>query len=183
MQLDPKAKEKTAFSTGKGLWQFTVMPFGLCNAPATFERLMEAVLARLPWETCLVYLDDIIVHAPDFNCHLMNLSQVLQKLREANLKLNPKKCKLFQCKVQYLGYTVSQDGISADADKVKAVKDWPTPKNVHEVKSFWAYAHIIKDSFLALPILPSHFTLFWKEVPHLNGPENVINHLRLLNSF
>jgi hypothetical protein len=59
--IHPKDREKTAFSAGQGLWQFTVMPFGLCNAPATFERLMEHILRGLSWKTCLVYLDDIIV--------------------------------------------------------------------------------------------------------------------------
>jgi hypothetical protein len=117
VELEPSAKEKTAFSAGKGLWQFKVMPFGLCNAPATFERLIEAVMAGLPWETCLVYLDDIIVHAADFNCHIKNLLRVLEKLRQTNLKLNPKKCKLFQEQVQFLGYTMSKRGISADQEK------------------------------------------------------------------
>ncbi len=73
VELDPANKEKTAFSFGQGLWQFTVMPFGLCNAPATVERLMEAVLRGLPWDICLVYLDDIIVHARSFDQHLAHL--------------------------------------------------------------------------------------------------------------
>jgi hypothetical protein len=91
VELDVEAKKKTAFSTGKGLWQFKVMQFGLCNAPATFRRLMEAVLAQLSAETSLVYIDDIIVHAADFNTKVHNLKRVFQKLRMANLKLNPKK--------------------------------------------------------------------------------------------
>jgi hypothetical protein len=77
------------FSMGKGLFQFKVMPFGLCNTPATFERLIEAVLAKLLWQTCLVYLDDIIVHSIDFDSHVKNLSLVLERLHQANLKLNP----------------------------------------------------------------------------------------------
>ena len=77
VELEAGAKEKTAMSVRKGLWQFKVMPFGLCNAPATFERLMEAVLSGLPWETCLVYLDDIIVHAASFEDHIENLCRVL----------------------------------------------------------------------------------------------------------
>ena len=136
VELEPSAKEKTAFSAGKGLWQFKVMPFGLCNAPATFERLMEAVLFGLPWKTCLVYLDDIIVHAASFNDHIENLCRVLERLRRANLKLNPKKCRLFQQQVQFLGYTVSKHGISADQEKVKAVQSWPQPRSVREVRSF-----------------------------------------------
>ena len=117
VELEQGAKEKTAFSTGKSLWQFKVMPFGLCNALATFERLMEAVLAKLPWQTSLVYLDDIIVHSIDFDSHVKNLSLVMERLCQANLKFNPKKCKLFRNQVQFLGYTVSKDGISADKEK------------------------------------------------------------------
>ena len=112
------------------------MPFGLCNAPATFERLMETVLFGLPWKTCLVYLDDIIVHAASFNDHIENLCRVLERLRRANLKLNPKKCRLFQQQVQFLGYTMSKHGISADQEKVKAVQSWPQPRSVREVRSF-----------------------------------------------
>ena len=94
--LHPEDKEKTAFSTGQGLWQFTVMPFGLCNAPATFERLMESVPRGLTYDACLVYLDDVIVIGRTFQEQLDNLRKVFQRLREAHLKLNPAKCQLFQ---------------------------------------------------------------------------------------
>ena len=136
IELDSADKEKTAFSFGQGLWQFTVMPFGLCNAPATFERLMEAVLKGLSWDICLVYLDDIIVHTRSFDQHLMNLKCILDRLRQANLKLNPAKCTLFQTAVTYLGYVVSERGVSADPVKVQAVMNWPRPNNTHEVRSF-----------------------------------------------
>ncbi len=134
--LEPKDREKTAFSVGSGLWQFTVMPFGLCNAPATFERLMESVLRGLSWETCLVYLDDIIVLGRSFEEHLQNLEQVFLRLRAANLKLNCKKCTLFRKQVNYLGHVVSEEGVAVDPEKIRAVRDWPTPKNKHEVRSF-----------------------------------------------
>ena len=83
VEMDDKDKEKTAFTTGQGLWQFLIMPFGLSNGPATFERLMEQVLVGLPWTTCLVYLDDIIVHA-SFQDELDRLRQVFSRLRDAN---------------------------------------------------------------------------------------------------
>ncbi|VEN42942.1 unnamed protein product [Callosobruchus maculatus] len=136
VEMDPRDKEKTAFTVGSGLWQFTVMPFGLCNAPATFERLMETVLKGLSWETCLVYLDDIIVVEKSFDDHLKNLEQVFRRLRQSGLKLSPKKCHLFQKKVQYLGHVVSQEGIAVDPQKIEAVKGWPVPKNKHDVRSF-----------------------------------------------
>ena len=91
VQMDPSDKEKMAFTTGSGLWQFTVMPFGLCNAPATFERLMEQVLQGLPTNVCLIYLDDILVTGTSFANHLNNLRQVFAKFREVNLKLSPEK--------------------------------------------------------------------------------------------
>jgi hypothetical protein len=82
-------KKKTAFSTGQGLWQFTIMLFGLCNASATFERLMETVLGGLTYDSCLVYLDDVIVIGRTLEEHLLNLRKVFQRFREACLKLNP----------------------------------------------------------------------------------------------
>ena len=75
--MEEAAKEKTAFSTGRGLWQFRVMPFGLCNAPATFERLMEQVLSGLPLDVALVYIDDILVPGKTFDDQLSNLRTVL----------------------------------------------------------------------------------------------------------
>jgi predicted aspartyl protease len=136
VELDPTDKEKTAFSTGKGLWQFKVMPFGLCNAPATFERLMEQVLAGLLGDTCLVYLDDIIIVGKDFDDHLRKLEKVLEKLRAANLKLSPKKCSFFKRQVNYLGHVVSENGVQTDPAKTTAVREWPVPKNKTEVRAF-----------------------------------------------
>ena len=129
-------REKTAFTIGTGLWQFTVMPFGLCNAPATFERLMEVVLKGLSWKTCLVYLDDIIVVGRSFQEHLKNLEEVFGRLRAANLKLSPKKCCIFQEEVRYLGHVVSRNGVAVDPDKTKVVHEWPEPRDKHEVRSF-----------------------------------------------
>ena len=83
-------REKTAFSCGGGLWQWRVMPFGLCNAPATFERLMERVLAGLHWKTLLVYLDDVIVFGKTFDEELQRLREVFQRMRAASLKINKK---------------------------------------------------------------------------------------------
>jgi hypothetical protein len=136
VDVHPDDKEKTAFSTGQGLWQFTVMPFGLCNAPATFERLMETVLRGLTYDSCLVYLDDVIVIGSTFQGHLLNLRKVFERFREARLKLNPEKCQLLQKKVKYLGHVVSPEGISTDPKKLKAVREWPTPKDKHEIRSF-----------------------------------------------
>ena len=149
VELYPADKEKTAFTTGSGLWQFTVMPFGLCNAPATFERLMENVLRGLLRKICLVYLDDVIVFANSPEELLDRLGQVLQRFHTAGLKLAPKKCQLFQKEVRYLGHIVSEKGIAADPEKLEAVKNWPVPQDQHEVRSFLGlcsyYRRFVKD--------------------------------------
>ncbi|XP_058864420.1 uncharacterized protein LOC131706752 [Acipenser ruthenus] len=138
--LDPSARPKTAFSTGRGLWQFTVMPFGLCNAPATFERLMEKVLAGVPPSECLVYLDDLLVHGGTFQDALASLHEVLRRVRKAGLKLHSEKCQLMRQEVSFLGHRVGAEGIQTEVDKVTAVRDWPIPVNPRQVRSFLGLA-------------------------------------------
>ncbi|KAJ8337414.1 hypothetical protein SKAU_G00386340 [Synaphobranchus kaupii] len=140
VRLAPEAKPKTAFTIGQGLWQFRVMPFGLCNAPATFERLMERVLAAVPRSHCVVYLDDLLVHASDFQQALANLTDVLAAIRQAGLRLNPKKCQLLRRETAFLGHIVSERGVATDPSKVAAVRDWPVPGNVGELRSFLGLA-------------------------------------------
>ena len=134
--LSEKSKHKTAFATKRGLFQFKVMPFGLCCAAQTFERLMESVLAGLQWEICLVYLDDIIVFGKTLDHMLDNLRQVFDRLKMAGLKLKAKKCTLCATEVNYLGHVISKDGIATDPGKISAVKNWPEPVNTTEVRSF-----------------------------------------------
>ncbi|KAK6177716.1 hypothetical protein SNE40_015762 [Patella caerulea] len=137
VKLAESDKEKSAFSVyGSGLWEFNVMSFGLCNAPGSFERLMERVLKGLSWQICLVYLDDIIVYSKSFEQHLENLTKVFECLKQANLKLNPKKCHLTKEEVTYLGHIVSAQGIATDPAKIEAVKNWPVPVNVKQIRSF-----------------------------------------------
>ena len=136
VELDQEAKEKSAFVVRGGLYQWTVIPFGLCNAPSTFERLMENVMAGLQWEVLLVYLDDIIVFGKTVEEEIQRLQMVFQRLRKAYLKLKPKKCALFQRKVLYLGHVVSSAGISTDPEKVQVIREWPTPRCLKEVQSF-----------------------------------------------
>jgi hypothetical protein len=101
VELDSEDKHKTEFTTGRGLFQFKVMPFGLCCAPATFERLMEIVLAGLNWDICLVYLDDIIIMGKSFEDMLNNLTKVFDRFQHAGLRLKAKKCHLFQRSVTF----------------------------------------------------------------------------------
>ena len=140
VELDEDAQKKSAFVVRGGLYSWRVMPFGLCNAPSTFERLMERVLAGLHWKVLLVYLDDVIVFAKTVDEELTRLETVFQRLRDAGLKLKPRKCHLFKRSVLYLGHIVSPDGISTDPEKIKVVEDWPVPTSVKEVQSFLGLA-------------------------------------------
>ena len=137
IKMKEEDKEKTAFAVDRqGLWQFKVMPFGLSNAPATFQRLMEAVI---PADLALVYLDDVIIHGPDIQTVLSKLSQVLERFKKANLQVNAKKCSFFTQKVQYLGHIISADGIQTDPKKTDAVKNWPVPKSKRDLRSFLGF--------------------------------------------
>ena len=136
VELAEEDREKSAFSAGAGLWQFKVMPFGLCNAPATFERLMECLLSSLPSNIALIYLDDVLVYGKSFAEQLINLRLVFDKFRVSKLKLSPKKCLLFQRQIKYLGHIVSKDGVRVDDEKIQAIRSWPKPSTVKEVRSF-----------------------------------------------
>ena len=144
-------REKTAFATQSGLFEFKVMPFGLCNAPATFQRLMDLVLAGVQWSHCLVYLDDIIVVGRSFHDHLQNLSVVLQRLKEANLRLKPAKCSFCKTQVSYLGYIVSRQGMATDVDKTSKVSNWPTPTTISEVQKFLGLASYYRRFVKIMP--------------------------------
>ena len=124
VKVDEADRQKTAFCTTEGLFQLKVMPFGLCNAPATFQRLMDLVLAGLQWSDCLVYIDDVIVLGRTFDEHLRNLRSVLQRLRESGLRLKPSKCSFFQSEVLYLGHIISRDGVATDPSKTEKVTDY-----------------------------------------------------------
>ena len=140
VEIEECDRPKTAFVTHKGLFQYKVLPFGLTNAPATFERLMELVLRGLQWEKCLIYLDDIICFGKTFPEAVDNLSQVLNKLKHAGLKLKPSKCDLFQDKVHFLGHIVSEQGVECDDAKIKTVQNWPQPTSASETRSFLGLA-------------------------------------------
>ena len=170
--MDDDSREKTAFVTHSGLYEFLVMPFGLCNVPATFQRLMEVVLDGLVRKKCLVYIDDILVVGETFEEHLENLGLVLARLRQAGLRLKQKKCHLVQTKVGYLGYVVSEDGTSADPQKVQAVQQFPRPLDLKSLRSFLGlssyYRRFIAGFSTVAGLL---FALTRKGVPFVWSPE------------
>lgn len=140
VEVDPADREKTAFTTPFGLYEFERMPFGLCNAPATFQRLMQRCLGNMVNDSLLIYLDDVVVFSANFDSHVQHLEEVFQRLEEHGLKLQPKKCSLFQRKVTYLGHVISEEGVATDPAKTAAVKDWPVPQTAKQVKSFLGFA-------------------------------------------
>ncbi len=149
VEMDDDARSKSAFVTTSGLYEWNVLPFGLCNAPSTFERLMDFVLAGLRWDTLLVYLDDVIVFGRTVSENIERLKEVLARFRNAGLKLKPSKCNLFQTKVHYLGHVVSRDGIHTDPKKIEAIRDWPIPVTRTQVRSFLGttgyYRRFVRD--------------------------------------
>lgn len=133
-------KEKTAFATPDGLYEFNVLPFGLCNAPATFERMIDTVLRGLKWKTCLCYLDDIVIFSSSFREHLKRLDEVLTCLANAGLQLNTKKCRFAARSIKVLGHVVSKNGIQPDPDKIAAVIGFPRPQQQKDLRSFLGLA-------------------------------------------
>ena len=152
-----ESRDKTAFSTPFGLYQFKRTPFGLTNATATFQRLMAVVLRGLTPLMCLVYLDDIIIFSTTFEEYVERLRLVLSHLREAGLKLKPRKCRLLREYARFLGHVVSEQGVSTDPEKVQAFAEWPTPTCVKDVRSFLGmagyYRRFVRDfSTVARPL-------------------------------
>ena len=136
VQMEEADRCKTSFVTRSGLYQFKVMPFGVTNGPATFQRLMDLTMAGLNYQICLVYLDDIILMSRTVDEHLERLKLVLDRLRGAGLKLKPSKCTLLQKTISFLGHVISENGVATDPSKIQAVQDWPVPTNITEVRSF-----------------------------------------------
>jgi predicted aspartyl protease len=136
LPMDPLSKDKTAFISIAGLYQFKVLPFGLTNAPATFQRFMDAVLAGLKWKNLLCYMDDICVFSTTFENHLDDLKSVFMRLREAKLKLKPSKCHLFQKEIKFLGHLITDKGILPDPNKIKAIMEIKIPDNITKLQSF-----------------------------------------------
>ncbi|CAF0913458.1 unnamed protein product [Didymodactylos carnosus] len=158
VEMDQESKQKTAFITHKGLFEFNVMPYGLTNGPATFQRLMDIVLAGFKWQCCLVYIDDIVIFSPTFDQHLIDLNNVLHKIREAELTLKTSKCQFCRRELKYLGHLVTPEGIKPDPSIVSSVREFPRPQKIRTLQSFLGltgyYRRFIKNyAKIAEPLL------------------------------
>lgn len=135
--LDENSKHLTAFTVpGRPLYQFMVMPFGLCNAPQTMCRLMDEIIPPDLRHCVFGYLDDLVIVSEDFHSHLEVLVRIAAQFRKANLTLNISKSKFCVTKVNYLGYVIGNGGITTDREKILAITNWPVLKNLKQVRGF-----------------------------------------------
>jgi hypothetical protein len=144
IRIRPGDEWKTAFRTRYGHFEYKVMPFGLANAPATFQAYMNETLEGLVDRICVVYLDDILVYSELEEEHTSHVQQVLERLRSANLYVKLQKCEFNTTSVDFLGYVVSVDGVTMENDRVAAIAEWPTPKTFREVQVFLGFANFYR---------------------------------------
>lgn len=148
---------KTAFRTRYGHFEWTVLPMGLTNAPATFQHLMNHTFREFLDRCVLVFLDDIVVYSRTLEDHIRDVREVLTRLQKAGLYAKKSKCDLFRHEIEFLGHFVGRDGLRVMPDKVEAVQSWPTPRNASELRSFLGlagyYRRFVKGfSALAAPL-------------------------------
>src|SRR5256885_7224469 len=140
VELDYRDQEKSTFITRFGTYEFTVMPFRLCNAPITFQHLIDTILRDILWQYVVVYMNDINVGLKTFKDHLLHLEQVFLRLRQARLKLSPEKCFFFKDELPFLGHVVSCKGIHTDSEKLRVIKEFPISKDLTQLRGFIALA-------------------------------------------
>lgn len=134
--MEKSSKKFTAFSTPEGYFEFERMPFGLRNAPATFQRMMDRALKRLIGKICFVYLGEIVIFGSTLQEHNHNLLTLFERLRQTGLKLQPDKCEYLQPELEYLGHCITKDGVKPNPAKLAAVMDFKQSESEKEVKSF-----------------------------------------------
>ncbi|GBG61004.1 hypothetical protein CBR_g18600 [Chara braunii] len=134
--IRPENQHKTAFQTRYGLYEFVVMPFGLCNAPGTFQHAMNRIFHEYLDKFVIVYLDDIVIFSKTVEEHVTHLDKVLSLLRQHKFKINGEKCEFGRTRVLYLAHEISAEGLKPDDAKVASIRDWPRPQFVTEMRSF-----------------------------------------------
>jgi len=145
MKMESESKEKTAFVTRHGKWQFKIMPFGLVNAPSTFQRMMNLILSGLLWASIMCYMDDLIVYSKTFSQHLKDLEKLFERLEDNNVFLKPSKCFFGMFKVNILGHEVSRSGVRPMEKNIKIIKKLEEPENKSKLRSFIGLCSFYND--------------------------------------
>jgi len=159
IQIPEEDRPKTAFRTPLGHYQFKVLCFGLTNAPATFQAVMNDVLREVVRDgICLVYMDDILIFGKTAEEHKTHVRRVLELLQRHRLYANRKKCSFFQREVNFLGHVINADGVTVDPAKTAAVKDWPRPSSVAQVRSFLGLSNYFRKFLMGYSNLVRHLT-------------------------
>jgi hypothetical protein len=154
IQIKPRDEWKTAFKTRYGLYEYTVMPFGLSNAPATFQNMMNYIFRDLLDLGLIVYLDDILIYAETEEEHDRIVTEVLKRLAANGLAISQDKCFWSTTRVDFLGYVISKDGIEIAQDKVQYIRDWERPRSLRDVQSFISFANFYQrfiEGFSKIP--------------------------------
>ena len=166
IRVVPEDIHKTAFRTRYGHYEFTVVPFGLCNAPATFMRLMNSILYPYLDKFVIVFLDDILIYSKNLKEHEEHLKLVLKQLRKHQLYAKVSKCEFFKRQLEYLGHEVSSEGIKVSPAKIEAIKSWPIPRTVRQVRSFVGLANFYRKFIKGFSEIAKPLTeLTKKDVP------------------
>lgn len=175
-QLEMSAEdiEKTAFSTENGHYEYTRMPFGLRNAPSTFQRLMDSILRGMQNEKCFVYLDDIIIFSTSLQEHIERLQEVFERLRKARLKIQLDKSEFLRREVAYLGHVITNEGVKPNPAKIKSVIEYPLPKTRKEIKGFLGLVGYYRKFIKNMAKLTKPLTLCLKKGADIKHTEEFI---------
>ncbi|KAG6328071.1 hypothetical protein ID866_11018 [Astraeus odoratus] len=141
VRIAPGNEWKTTFHTRYSSFEWLVMPFGLSNTPAAFQRFVNSIFADLLDVCIIVYLDDILIYSQDMASHKKHIREVLRRLRKNGLYTKPEKCEFHTTSVEYLSYYLSPEGLTMSAEKVQAIRDWPEPRKVKDIQSFLGFAN------------------------------------------